>query len=517
MRNRPLHDALRDFALEAAALLLNDHDSGAELRFDVAEEPGRGPTLYRYRPLTDEFIAERWQALRELPGCAHAARELGDGAAAYLRVSGLSGAEAEPALRAMLERLYEDATSFAFPEERFERVYGELERTLYRDSAPATVICPMPGLVLQRKEVELGSGLSLVDGQGLDAPPEAVWGELGGPERPERGRPTALCRLECDIAPEAPLPLEGARTRFRRLLTGLRLFKAGGVALGAVGYARAGHGRWQPAEVGTGGAVRGDPWALAPDEEDELRELLATIARSSPAGAVAWALARFEMGCGRALDSEALSDHLLALRALLDAGDELGRASLSLRLAALCAHEGERRAVQRRVELAFALERFVIGGGEDQPYVAAVGSESPRAIVEDLEAHVRALLRDVLCGYLEPELRRVADDILLDAPEPPEIRARDLRERPAQESHSSPRESGVPPREPHFTPAEPDASSPQTEPFPSLDRGGLEEEGQQEEEASPGGGDHADEEDGGVTPSADWALDEDPESYSAPV
>ena len=27
----------------------------------------------------------------------------------------------------MLERLYEDATSFGFPEERFERVYGEVE------------------------------------------------------------------------------------------------------------------------------------------------------------------------------------------------------------------------------------------------------------------------------------------------------------------------------------------------------------------------------------------------------
>src|SRR4051812_20627657 len=74
MRNRALHDALRDFALEAAALLLEDQRAGAELEFDVDEEPRRrGPVLYRYRPLTERFIRERWDRLRELPCCPRAA------------------------------------------------------------------------------------------------------------------------------------------------------------------------------------------------------------------------------------------------------------------------------------------------------------------------------------------------------------------------------------------------------------------------------------------------------------
>ncbi|MEA2429177.1 MAG: hypothetical protein QOF37_2805, partial [Thermoleophilaceae bacterium] len=38
MRNRRLHDALRDFALEAAALLTHDLRHGAEIPFDVIEE-----------------------------------------------------------------------------------------------------------------------------------------------------------------------------------------------------------------------------------------------------------------------------------------------------------------------------------------------------------------------------------------------------------------------------------------------------------------------------------------------
>src|SRR5947199_7227702 len=128
MRNRALHDALRDFALEAAALLTEDERKGAEVQFDVVDESaGRGPALYRYRPLTESFLRERWQRLRELPTCPAAAEALGAGAAAYLRVNGLRGEQAEPALQAMLERLYEDATSFGFPEERFERVYLEVE------------------------------------------------------------------------------------------------------------------------------------------------------------------------------------------------------------------------------------------------------------------------------------------------------------------------------------------------------------------------------------------------------
>src|SRR3954451_9299968 len=113
MRNRALHDALRDFALDAAALLASELRAGHEIPFDVVEEPGRGPILYRYRPLTRQFLATRWDKLRELPTWEPAARVLGAGATAYLRVCGLpEGADPGPALQAMIERLYEDSTSF---------------------------------------------------------------------------------------------------------------------------------------------------------------------------------------------------------------------------------------------------------------------------------------------------------------------------------------------------------------------------------------------------------------------
>lgn len=425
MRNRELHDALRAFALETAALLRDDQDRGAEIEFDLDEGARRGgPTLYHYRPLTAKFVADRWARLRELPTCPRACAALGAGAAAYLRINGLRGAEAEPALQAMLERLYEDATDLSFPEERFERVYAEVERTLYERSRPATVLAPVHGLVLDVERVELGAGLALVRGGATDAPDDALWSDPADGAGDDRREPNVLLTLTREVSPDAAPPLTEARERFRRLVTGLRLWKPGGVALSAVGWRRTGEGVWQPFEIGSAGVTRGAEWALADGEDADLREFLAAIDRTRPTGSVAWALSRFEMGCGRARESEALSDYLLGLRALLDPGADPARGDLALRVAVLCAEEGQRRGVQRRVELAQALERFVMGDSPDDDYMDAIGADSPRTLVEGVERHLRALLRDVLCGYLEPDLRSLSDDLLLEqsqapvAPEP---------------------------------------------------------------------------------------------------
>jgi hypothetical protein len=510
MRNRALHDALREFALEAAAFLTDEARAGAELEFEVVEHGkprgGRfrrggpsGPSLYRYRPLTERFIAERWPQLAALPTCIHAGEALGVGAAHYLRGTGLRGAEAEPALQAMLERLYEDATGFPFPEERFERVYREVERTLYHDTVPTTVTACLPGLQLEPPRVELGGGLALVRAHAFEPPPEALWPD----------EPSALCLLEYDAAADDPLPALEAAERFRRLVTGLRLFKAGGVTLDPIGWRRASEGRWHPVPLEEAGAARGEPWVLLEGEEAELCQFLEAFDRSTPAGTVAWALARFEMGCSRGFAAEALSDYLLALRALLDVATDAGRASLALRLAALCAEEGERRVVQRRVELAVALERLVMEGAlqgdpagasprADDAYLEEIGSEPAGTLIEEIERHLRALLRDVLCGYLERDLQSVADDILLDVPEPLEIEVRDARggDAPAEAATTTARRA--------------EADTTEMEALAVELRAGMGPSQAREREPKEAAAE-------GVTPSAEWAPDEDAESYSAPV
>src|SRR5215207_2331647 len=436
MRNRLLHDALRDFALESAALLTDELRAGAEIEFDVTSEGARrGPALYRYEPRTKAFIAERWSRLCELPTCARAREELGAGADLWLRVngaaSGVSGEQADPALRAMLERLYEDATSFGFPEERFERVYGEVETTLFHDMVHARVVAPLRGAVMEAERIDLGDGLSLVRGDVADAPAEAVWPEDGD------GEAAVVCVLDRDVPADEGIPASEAEQRFAAVITAMRLWAPGMVGLGAPGWRRSDEGPWQPMPLGGGSQALADTrgWALPAGEETGLRDFFAAVSDADPPRTVAWALARFEMGCERGRDADALSDYLLGLRALLDATSDAGEASLALRVAALCAEEGRRRLVQHRLEAAVALERFVMGGGPR----ARQDAESPRELVGEVEGHLRALLRDVLCGYLDADLKGVANDILLEtepqaSPPPPEpfteIKARDLRNEP---------------------------------------------------------------------------------------
>jgi hypothetical protein len=485
MRNRALHDALRDFALEAAALLTDDLKAGAEVEFDVVDEGrGRGPALYRYEPRTGAFLEERWSRLRELPACERACHELGAGASAWLRVNGLRGEQAEPALQAMLERLYEDATSFGFPEERFDRVYGEVELTLYRDAVRARVIAPLRGAWMEAERLELGDGLALVRGDRLDGPHESS--EL-------------LCVLERDVPADEPIPTDEAAERFAAVVTAVRLWAPGGVILGAPGWRQTDQGRWQPLPLGSGASPRGGEWILAAGEEQAFREFFTAISGAQPSQTTWWALARFEMGCGRAGEAEAISDYLLGLRALLDATTDAGQASLGLRLAALCAEEGARREVQHRLESALALERFVMGSTG-----ALFDAEAPCELVAEVESHLRALLRDVLCGYLDADLKAVADDILLESGDGPlgEIEARDLRVEPQPPPQREPRFE----RETH----EPDPVT--FEPELEWDS----EPDTAEMEAIAVAHEPVQHELDGVTQSADWGWD-DPEDFSAPV
>jgi hypothetical protein len=515
MRNRALHDALRNFALEAAALLTDELKAGAEVEFDVIDERGgRGPALYRYEPRTGAFIEERWPQLRELPACEPACRELGAGASAWLRVNGLRGEQAEPALQAMLERLYEDATSFGFPEERFDRVYNEVELTLYRDAVRARVIAPLHGAWMDAARVELGDGLSLARGDSLEGPHDSS---------------SLLCVLERDVPADDPIPAEEAAERFAEVATAMRLWTPGGVVLGAPGWRQADHARWQPVAIGSAVSPRGPEWMLQAGDEQAFREFFSAICAARRTASVSWALGRFEMGCARPTDAEALSDHLLGLRALLDATTETNQASFGLRLAALCAEEGVRREVQERMEAAVALERFVMGGSGG----VRLDVQSPRDLIAEVEAHLRALLRDVLCGYLDADLKAVADDILLESHGDPlgEIEVRDLREEPHAEAEPDP---PVAPRFDRPQDTEPMTFEPELEWDAEPDYDADYEPDPDHEAEHHQEAEYDDEPDtaeiepvavtsepvqhelDGVTQSADWGWN-DPEDFSAPV
>jgi hypothetical protein len=419
VHNQTLHASLEAFTADAAGQLAAETSGGAEIPFEVVETDrrrGRVP-LYCYRPLTGAFINERLGLLSALPTYAPAARALAalDGLPAYLRRRGATRLPAEPreradaALRAFLAAVFAERSEFGFDPDRFEGAYGELERSLYEGRSVTSVIAPLRGVALEHSlgEVALADGLSLVRGDALaDAPAEAVWG-MQGIEGAEGEEPNVLVVLTASGDRQVSSPVSSARARFRRILTALRLFDRGGYALGPLAWTRTDGGPWRAVPLGESGRPR-LLTLISAEQEDELRAFCNLVARRAPAaGEVAWALGRFEMGCERLAPFEGLTDYLVALRALLEPeGPSSGR--LAGRLAAICAKPEDRTAMAERTARAISLERAVISG-------VAPAEPGADALIDELAENLRALLRDVLCGHLDPDLCAVADELVSEA------------------------------------------------------------------------------------------------------
>jgi hypothetical protein len=407
MHNRQLHGALAGFVEEAAWQLAAETADGAEIPFEVVRGGRRDSPLYCYRPLTADFIEQRVGLLSRLPSflpAVHALSGLGR-LGEYLESRGERGYPAEPraraefALRVFLSRVFEESTDFALSPERLERAYGEVESALYDGRTETVVIAPLLGVETASPEVALGEGLTLVQGQAFaeDAPADALWA-------PGARRAHLLVVVRWEAAAGDTTPVAHARVRLRRLLTALRLYDGASVGFGPLAWTRTGGSPWQPFALGALGRRGEEPIVVGADQEDELRAFCSLIARRTPrSGELAWALRRYEMACERAIPGEALTDVLLALRALIEP-EGPGSGRLAGRLGALCALPDERAALTARVAHTIALERALIGGLAVDPEIDALTGE--------LAGHLRALLRDVLCGHLDSDLRSVAEDII---------------------------------------------------------------------------------------------------------
>jgi hypothetical protein len=418
----------------------------------------------------------------------------------------------ETALREFLARVWEESSSFELDEDRFEKAHRELEAVVYEDTVVNTILAPLAGVRLKAERWDLCCGIELVRGDLYDAPPEAVW----SPGREER-EPSTIAVMTVETTPKDPPPLQSARLEFRKLLTSLRLLKPGGVALGPRAWWRLDDGPWQELPLGHAGRPRAGGYLLEGEDCEELTELFELVRlRPLGGGALPWALARFEMGCERALALEGLSDHLLAVRALLD-GEEPSPVGLSTRLAALCAELPDRAPIETRVVQALAVERLVMRGDLDARGLRAIGVESADAVAQDLGRHLRAVLRDMVCGYLDPDVKRIADDLLraesVRKPEPKiEVRRAKVAKRKRKEPVIERWEDVVSAdREP------PTAAVPPEPAFAELKArrahgGDVDGEQPTEETVAVGAFDWHREDD-----VDDWGFDDDPSDFSAAV
>jgi hypothetical protein len=262
-------------------------------------------------------------------------------------------------------------------------------------------VATLHGLTISSSELALTSGLTINRPEVLEGLPEAV---LLSPQDGAREHLIVALTASEDDPREA---VARGREILKDLLRALRLFGDGRVTLGALAWARVAGGRWRPLALGAGGRPHG-MLVVAAEQEDELRGFCNLVSRRAPYGnELAWALRRFELGCERESAFEALTDHLLALRVLLEPeGPSSGL--LPARLAALCATPERRMELIERTIAALALERDVMLGTAE----AHAGLQD---LSRDVADHLRALLRDVICGHLDPNLIALADQLLLTA------------------------------------------------------------------------------------------------------
>ena len=412
MRSLQLQTALTEFVEAAAGYLHAEVLAGAEVQFELEPRAGRrgsmGAALYCYRALTAEFLAAREPALERLPGYGEAARLLEgfDGLDRYLATVSVQPpraggrARAAAAVHAVLRDVFDEQTDFELRPERLRAALARVEQSAYASPRELVLVASLHGLVIGSAELALTKGLTVAQPDALDGLPDGV---LAAADARAPGHLVVVLSAEEERPEEA---LADGCGVLRDLLRALRLFGDGRVRLGSLAWARVGAGPWNPLALGPGGPPQG-MLVVSVEQEDELRAFCNLVSRRAPHGnELAWALGRFELGCERESPYEGLSDHLLALRALLEPeGPDSGL--LARRLAALCAMPAQRDELAERVVQALALEQAIVAG-------AAVEHAGGHALARDVADHLRALLRDVICGHLATDLVALANQLLAE-------------------------------------------------------------------------------------------------------
>ncbi len=404
MRDFLLNESIKRLATEAATRLSSLVAMGEEIPFDVAADGGDDSAFYSYVPMTGRYVSEHAEELRRLPsfGPAREATVEAGVAAPYLEARG-QGVPADPGARAELmlitffAELWEGSAGFVLDRERLEAALATLDAES-RDADEAEVLMvPLVGLRMPMPRLQLPHDVRIVRADSIEAPVESMRSEGMGRAAWE---PQYLAVAEQD--PEGGV--ESALQQLRELISVMRMFKGGGIGLGPYAFAPTGEGCWR--RIATGApATRPGGYRLDEEEGEELIEFCAALeARPDPDNALTWAVGRFEMGCERGTALEGLSDHLLAMRAVLEGHGPVG-ASLPLRAAALIADEEmDRIEAGERVEEVLGLERAMMNG---RPVEGAV------ALATWLEENARRLLRQAALGELGNDLSTVADETLI--------------------------------------------------------------------------------------------------------
>ncbi|MEX2108390.1 MAG: hypothetical protein WD827_05845 [Solirubrobacterales bacterium] len=406
MRDPLLSEALKRLATEAATRFSSLVAGGDQIPFDVAEQPGPDSLFHSYVPLTARYVREREAELRSLPAFdpAREAVEAAGVAASYLEERGepVSPDPRERAARmltAFIAALWDGCTEFSLDHERLQSALAVLDAEVCDVDEADVLIVPIVGLTMSLPRLQLPRGVQIVRADTFEAPLEAMRSEGMGRAAWE---PQFLAIAEQSDCAESG---EAALRQLRELISVMRMFKGGGIGLGPYAFAPTGEGRWRRIATGVR-PPRAGGYRLSEPEASRLAAFASDLeARPDPHSSLAWAVNRFELGCERETALEGLSDHLLALRAVLDGHGGPVSASVPMRAAALIStgsvdQDGARERVERALELEHSLMRGTPPMGADE-------------LAGWIEQSVREVLSEAALGELGGDLGAAADETLI--------------------------------------------------------------------------------------------------------
>lgn len=414
MRDLHLRHTLTSLARDASEVLGDLVEGGQEIPYEIGE-PGEGFAFCQYQPLTARYVRDNATELRELPSFREASETMrrSEVAGTYLEEAGIAppadGTErATLAVTYFLARLWDGVAGFEVDDDRFAAAIAEIEDCAEPEEGEVEAIVPLVGFQMPATRLEL-HGAAIVRADAVDVPADAARGE-----RPSGAawEPTFLISARVSLDPDGGLGGAGERVArtFERVVTTLRLHKAGGVGLAPHGWVRVAGDRWRRIATGAG-RPRAGGYRLLEADAPTLSDLARTLCvHPKRVQRLRRGLLRFEAGLDRRGAIDALNDHLLALRFLLE-GEGPAGVGLPMRVAALAESSDARFEAKDLVEHAIALEREIWSGEPSRS--GQPGAPGPSEVAAGVEELLRTILRRGVAGELGNDLRAAADETLL--------------------------------------------------------------------------------------------------------
>ena len=412
VRDLHLRHTLTALARDASEVFDDLVEGGQEIPYEIGEA-GDDFTFCHYQPLTARFVRDNATELRELESFHEAAETMRrtDIAGPYLEEAGIAPPvdaveRANLAVTYFLARLWDGSADFEIDDERFASTVAEIEECAEPETGEVEAIVPLVGFQMPSTRLDL-NGAAIVRADAVDVPSEAARGERPGGAAWE---PTFLISARVALDDDGGLGGAGDRVArtFERVVTTLRLYKPGGVGLGPHGWVRVAGDRWRRIATGAG-KPRPGGYRLIETDLEAVSDLSRTVAvHPRRVSRLRRALLRFEAGLDRRGAVDALNDHLLALRFLLE-GEGPAGVGLPMRVAALAEGGDGRGDAKEVVEQAISLERELWSG---EP-MRADGAPGPAEIAGRIEELLRTIMRRGVTGEIGSDFRAAADEALL--------------------------------------------------------------------------------------------------------